>query len=169
MKVLFWLEHHDWSCSHSEPLVKTVRKPSNVAPDVLLDCSALLMPSCKTWKPMLSLAKRLFFFLCEPKITHNCFLILRSLSLSLSLHHPHTPKNTNTSTHPHISFPGFVCSIDLTCCRSNSNQIKLTYYHLFMKQKGLFAATPQVDEHEFNVQLSFCLGMKEHRWRHFNF
>lgn len=38
-----------------------------------------------------------------------------------------------------------------------------------MKQKGLFAATPQVDEHEFNVQLSFCLGMKEHRWRHFNF
>lgn len=26
-----------------------------------------------------------------------------------------------------------------------------------MKQKGLFAATPQVDEHEFNVQLSFYL------------
>lgn len=106
MKVLFWLEHHDWSCSQPEPPVKTVRKLSNVAPDVFLDCSMLLMPSCKTWKPMFDQMP----FLCKPKITCNCFLILRFLSL----HHPHTPKtHSNTSTHPHIHtlFPclaGFV-------------------------------------------------------------
>lgn len=44
LKVLLWLEYSDQSFSQPKPPVTTVREPSAMAPDNLLDHSVLLVP-----------------------------------------------------------------------------------------------------------------------------